>query len=155
MEPLCGITTGHCIWYSSHTTIISVRVGSEVRGYRLGSLSCCLQWNVNVCSIVWYCASCNEQLLMETTVCLFCCLLVSGTAVLLSTRGRHEKRVLCDFSVGRDHRRPGWRHGDHPWVRPHLPPAWTDPSADPDCSVHGKSCSPNPEHTLLHTTTEG
>lgn len=48
----------------------------------------------------------------------------------------NEKILL--LTAGRDHRRPGWWHSDHPWVCPHLAAAGAAAATDPDCAVHGR-----------------
>lgn len=46
--------------------------------------------------------------------------------------------MILFLIAGRDHCRPGWWHGDHPGVRPHLAAARPAAATDPDCALHGR-----------------
>ena len=79
----------------------------------------CVSVSVSVCRRVCVCVCVSARPCVGVLVCACVCLCV------------------CVLLVGRDHRRPGRGHSDHPRVCAHLAASRAPPPADPDCSLHG------------------
>lgn len=121
--------------------------GSEVMLWAAFPAACSQTWMRVLSLELNLMSSCWRRPL--SSVCLCVCLALAAVSSCVTLLHFYQPCVFMGLfcAVGCDHRWPGRRHGHHPRVRAHLPAAWTAPSADPDCALHGKSWN-RPQYTL-------